>query len=67
MEVHGDWHEGGKGKMKFKVYAYDFSFTILWSVFISSSGRPFKAPLVDRAEVLWSTDQRLLGRPTRDP
>ena len=56
-----------KAKWKSKVYAYDFSFTILWSVFISSSGRPFKGPLVDRSEVLWSTDQRLLGRPTRDP
>ena len=44
-----------------------FFFTILWSVFISSSGRPFKAPLVDRSEVLWSTDQRSLGRPTKDP
>ena len=52
MEVHGDGHEGGKGKMKFKVYAYDFSFTILWSVFISSSGRPTKDRLVDRPETL---------------
>ena len=54
-------------KWKPKAYTYDYFFTIPWSVFISSSGRPFKGPLVDRSEVLWSTDQRLLGRPTRDP
>ena len=54
-------------KWKPKAYTYDFFFTILWSVFISSSDRPFKGPLVGRSEVLWSTDQRLLGRPTRDP
>ena len=43
---------------KLRAYILDFFFTVLWSVVISSSGRPFKAPLVDRPEVAWSTDQR---------
>ena len=37
---------------KLKAYILDFFFTVLWSVVISSSGRPFKAPLVDRPETL---------------
>ena len=62
MDVHGDGYREAMTKWKPKAYIHDFFFTILWSVFISSSGRPFKAPLVDRAEVLWSTDQRPLER-----